>query len=260
MKKRIISLAVLAIGTIVLCSGCGQNETEKSEKIMLAAAASLENVYVDKLIPMFEDKYDNITVEGTYDSSGKLQTQIEAGLEADVFMSAAAKQMNALVDEEYIDKDSVVDLLENQLVLIIPIDSDADITGFMDIIKVETIAIGDADSVPAGQYAKEAFTNLGIWDEVLEKSSLGTNVTEVLSWVEAGSADAGIVYATDAASSDKVKVIAAAPEGSLATPVIYPAGILSESSHKEVAELFMEFLQTDEALEVFEEYGFTVNK
>lgn len=235
-------------------------ESHEPVKIMIAAAASLENVYVDELIPMFEEKYGYITVEGTYDSSGKLQTQIESGLEADVFMSAAVKQMNALKDEEMIDADSIVNLLENKLVLIVPADAHTEITGFEDITKADIIAIGDPDSVPAGQYAREAFTSIGNWDQVSAKSSLGTNVTEVLRWVEEGSADAGVVYATDAASSAKVKIIAEAPAESLEKPVIYPVGILSDTKNPEEAKLFEEFLQSEEALAVFEKYGFTINK
>lgn len=111
-----------------------------------------------------------------------------------------------------------------------------------------------------GQYSKEAFTNLGNWDAVSAKASLGTNVTEVLNWVAEGSADVGVVYATDAATTDKVQVVAEAPEGSLEKKVVYPVGIVSASQHKDAARLFVEFLQSDEALAVFEEYGFTPNK
>ena len=126
--------------------------------------------------------------------------------------------------------------------------------------RAATIAVGDPESVPVGQYSKEAFTNLGIWDAVSAKASLGTNVTEVLNWVAEGSADVGVVYATDAATTDKVQVVAEAPEGSLEKKVVYPVGIVSASQHKDAARLFVEFLQSDEALAVFEAYGFTPNK
>ena len=228
--------------------------------ILVAAAASLEYSYKDELIPMFTEKYPWITVEGTYDSSGKLQTQIEEGLEADVFMSAATKQMNALKDESLIDADSIVDLLENKIVLIAPAGSEPAAKSFETVTDAATIAVGDPESVPVGQYSKEAFTNLGIWDAVAAKASLGTNVTEVLNWVAEGSADVGVVYATDAATTDKVQVVAEAPEGSLEKKVVYPVGIVSASQHKDAARLFVEFLQSDEALTVFEEYGFTPNK
>ena len=208
---------------------------------------------------MFQDRYPNIKVEGTYDSSGKLQTQIEEGLEADLFMSAATKQMNALKEEGMIDSDTVVDLLVNKIVLIVPADSESSLTAFEDIADAKSVALGDPESVPAGQYAKEALTSLGIWDQVESRASFGSNVTEVLNWVAEGSAEAGIVYATDAATTEKVKVIGEAPEGSLAENVIYPVGIVSASEKKEAAKLFLEFLQSEEAMEVFERYGFTDN-
>lgn len=132
---------------------------------------------------MFEEQNPDITVSGTYDSSGKLQTQIEEGMEADVFMSAATKQMDALTEEGMIEEDSVTDLLENKIVLITSADSQLELSSFEDITKADTIAIGDPASVPVGQYSEEALTNLGLWDQVLAKASLGTNVTEVLNWV-----------------------------------------------------------------------------
>ncbi|MGL5437884.1 MAG: molybdate ABC transporter substrate-binding protein [Lachnospiraceae bacterium] len=233
--------------------------TAEEATILVAAAASLKYSYEEELIPMFEAANPGIKVEATFDSSGKLQTQIEEGLGADVFMSAANKQMTALQEQNMIDADSVVDLLENKIVLIVPEGMEAKVTGFEDITNADTIAVGDPESVPAGQYAKEALTSLGIWDEVEAKSTKGTNVTEVLNWVAEGSADAGIVYATDAATTDKVVVIAEAPEGSLEQKVIYPVGIVSESENKEAAQKFVEFLQTGEALAVFEKYGFSAN-
>ena len=228
--------------------------------ILVAAAASLKYSYDEELIPMFVAANPGIKVDATYDSSGKLQTQIEEGLGADVFMSAATKQMNALKDENMVDADSIVNLLENKIVLIVPAGMDAKVTGFEDIANADMIAIGDPESVPAGQYAKEALTSLGLWDAVDAKSTKGTNVTEVLNWVAEGSADAGIVYATDAATTDKVQVIAEAPEGSLAAKVIYPVGIVTASENKEAAQKFVQFLQSDEAIAVFEKYGFSANE
>ena len=227
------------------------------QSILVAAAASLKNAYEDKLIPMFEEQYPGVTVEGTYDSSGKLQTQIEEGLEADVFMSAATKQMKALDDEGMIASDSIVNLLENKIVLIVPAGSDSKIDSFEKIGDAASIALGDPESVPAGQYAKEALTNLNVWDSIQDKVSFGTNVTEVLNQVAAASADAGIVYATDAASkADQVTVVAEAPEGSLEKKVIYPVAVVKATTHEDAAQAFVDFLQTPEAIAVFESYGF----
>ena len=256
-RRKIRGILALAALTGSLLAGCGEVKTEEQTKetkqeekpaeLLVAAAASLEYSYEEELLPMFEKENPNITVKGTYDSSGKLQTQIEEGIEADVFMSAATKQMNALTEQGLVEKDSVVDLLQNQIVLITAADSTLDLQNFEDITKANVIAIGDPESVPVGQYSKEVLTNLGIWDTVSAKASLGTNVTEVLKWVEEGSADAGIVYATDAAKD------------SLAEPAIYPVGVVSASKHKDAAEKFVEFLQSEEALKVFESYGFQKN-
>ena len=227
-------------------------------EILVAAAASLKNAYEDKLIPMFEEANPGVTVKGPYDSSGKLQTQIEEGLDADVFMSAAKKQMIALDEEGMIASDTITDLLENKIVLIVPTGNEKKLEKFEDIEKADSIALGDPASVPAGQYSEEALTNLGIWDKIQDKVSFGTNVTEVLNQVAAASADAGIVYATDAASmADKVEVVAEAPEGSLSEKVIYPVAVVKGTAHEEVAKEFVAFLQTDKAITVFEDYGFS---
>ena len=147
-------------------SGCSSGTSAETEaaaaneqtEILVAAAASLKNAYEEELIPMFQEQNPGITVTGTYDSSGKLQTQIEEGLEADVFMSAATTQMDALNEEGLIDSETMVDLLENKIVLIVPSSSELGLASFEDIAKAETIALGDPASVPAGQYAEEALT------------------------------------------------------------------------------------------------------
>jgi molybdate transport system substrate-binding protein len=229
----------------------------KPVTILVAAAASLKNAFDQELIPQFQQKYPWITVEGTYDSSGKLQTQIEQGLGADVFMSAATKQMNDLVAKGFIAGESVKPLLENKIVLIKPAGGATAVSSFQNITSAKIIALGDPQSVPAGQYAKDIFTSLGIWDQVVAKASLGTNVTEVLNWVGEGSAEVGVVYATDAASTAKVEVIAFAPPGSLSQPVIYPVAPVKASTHQEAAGLFIDFLASDAGIAVFKAYGFS---
>lgn len=265
-KKIIIAvvamIAIVAVGLYATGSlSTAANTDLNGQEVNLAAAASLKNVYDEKLIPMFEEKYPGVKVTPTYASSGDLQTQIENGLEADVFMSASNKQMNNLANEGLVDNGTNVQFLENKVVLIAPKDSTANISSFDDLKNVNgTIAIGDPESVPAGQYAKEALTNLGIWDDVESKLSLGTDVTAVLNQVAQGSADCGIVYSTDAKSNNDVKVVCEAPEGSLNTSVIYPVAELKNPKHPEAAKAFMEFLQTQEAKDVFVEYGFTIHE
>ena len=140
------------------------------------------------------------------------------------------------------------------------------IKSFKDITKADTIAIGDPESVPAGKYAKEILINLDVYNEVEKKASLGASVTEVLSWVAEGSADAGIVYATDAQTENtngddkEVEVVATAEDSMMQTPVVYPVGVVSASTHKDEAKAFEDFLQTDEAKAILEKAGFTINK
>ena len=271
--KKLLLVAILLAVVVVSVGSCsagwfdfmsGGNSTDTSldgQEVNLAAAASLKNVFDDKLIPMFEEKYPGVKVTPTYASSGDLQTQIENGLETDVFMSAANKQMDALVEEGIIDNATNLQFLENKVVLIVPADSDSNISSFDDLKNVEgNIAIGDPESVPAGQYAKEVLNNTGVWDDVESKLSLGTDVTAVLNQVAQGSADCGIVYATDAKSTDDVKVICEAPEDALDTPVIYPIAAIKDTNDTDATNAFMDFLQTQEAKDIFVEYGFTLHE
>ena len=256
MNRKALIIAVLALIAVVSVGSVsvgwldflGGEQNLENQTVHLAAAASLKNVYDNELIPMFEKKYPGVKVTPTYASSGDLQTQIENGLETDVFMSASNKQMNALADEGLIDNDTNLQFLENKVAF----DDLKDFNG--------TIAIGDPESVPAGQYAKEALTNLKLWDGLESKFSLGTDVTAVLNQVGEGSADAGIVYATDAKSSDKVKVVCEAPENSLDSPCIYPVAQLKDAKDADAAKAFMDFLQTQEAKDKFVEYGFTLHE
>ena len=271
--RKLLFVAILAAIVIVSAGVCSaglfdflggdssSNGNNSTGEVNLAAAASLKNAFDKDLIPLFNEKYPNIKVTPTYASSGDLQTQIENGLKADIFMSAANKQMNKLADEGLVDNDTNVQFLENKVVLIVPKDSTQNISSFDDLKNVNgTIAIGDPESVPAGQYAKEALNNTGLWDDVESKLSLGTDVTAVLNQVAQGSADCGIVYSTDAKSNDDVKVVCEAPEGALKTPVIYPVAMVKDSNNTDAAKAFMEFLQTQEAKDIFVEYGFTIHE
>ncbi len=257
MKKRFL-IAMMAAGAVML-SACGGMQTtgngEKVELIVLAAA-SLTDV-CGELEGKYEAANPNIDLVFSYAGSGALQTQIEEGAPADLFISAARKQMNALRDENLMQADTICDLLENKVVLIVPGTKDYGIGSFEDVKSdsVAMIGLGDIESVPAGQYAQTIFTNLGCWDEVRSKANFGTDVRTVLSWVEAGEVDCGVVYATDAYTSDQVKIVAEAPEGSC-DPVIYPAGVVASSEHPEEATAFLNYLKGDEAMSAFESYGF----
>lgn len=266
MKKKI--LAVMLAGTMAagMSAGCVQAATteDASGDLYVFIAASLANA-MDEIQKDFNEEYPDVNIFFNADSSGTLQTQIEEGSRCDVFFSAATKQMDALVDEELAEKDSVVDLLENKVVLIKPKGGETKVTGFENITDAKNIALAGED-VPVGQYSREIFKNLGIEDEVNKMEiNEGKNVTDVLASVSERSNEIGIVYATDAASvADKVDIIAEAPEGSLETPVLYPVGLTvdAEASDEEkaAADAFLAYLQTDDAMKVFEDYGFAEYK
>lgn len=265
MKKKIISVMLAGVLAAGMSAGSVQAAAEDtSGDLYVFIAASLNNA-MEEIQKDFNEDYPDVNILYNADSSGTLQTQIEEGSRCDIFFSAATKQMDALVDEELAKKDSVVDLLENKVVLIKPKGGETKVTGFENITDAANIALAGED-VPVGQYAREIFKNLGIEDDVNKMEiNEGKNVTEVLASVSEGSNEVGIVYATDAASvADKVDIIAEAPEGSLKTPVLYPVGLTEdkEASDSEVAaaDAFLAYLQTDEALKVFEEYGFTPYK
>ena len=193
---------------------------------MILAAASLTDV-CNEIKTMYEEENPNVTLSFSYGGSGALQAQIEEGALADLFISAATTQMDALREQGLMEESSVTELLENKVVLIVPQGSDAGITSFEDAAtdKVGMIGLGEPGSVPVGQYSQEIFTSLGIWEEVQEKANFGSDVRTVLSWVETGSVDCGVVYATDAYVGENIEIVCEAPEGSCA-PFIYPAGVV----------------------------------
>lgn len=265
MKKRVFAALMAGImGTMMLGTTLVSAETEEKPvlkgEVYAFIAASLNNA-MEGLQKDFNETYPDVEIFYNADSSGTLQTQIEEGARCDIFFSAATKQMDALVDEGLADKDSVVNLLENKVVLIKPKDGETKVTGFENITDAANLALAGED-VPVGQYSREIFENLGITDEVNKMEiNEGKNVTDVLASVSEGSNEVGIVYATDAASvADSVDIIAEAPEGSLQTPVLYPVGMVEDKEASEddkaAAATFLEYLQSDEALEVFEKYGF----
>ena len=263
MKKRIFAALMAGMmGTMMLgTTMVSAEETEVKGEVYAFIAASLKNA-MEEIQTNFNETYPDVEILYNPDSSGTLQTQIEEGARCDIFFSAATKQMDALVDEGLADGDSVVDLLENKVVLIKPKDGETKVTGFENITDAANLALA-GESVPVGQYSREIFENLGITDEVNNMEiNEGKNVTDVLTSVSEGSNEVGIVYATDAASvADSVDIIAEAPEGSLNTPVLYPVGLVEdkEASDEDAAAVkaFFEYLQSDEAIAVFEKYGFT---
>ena len=262
MRKKLIAAmmaGVLSAG--MFSTGVFAADTDLKGEVNIFIAASLSNA-MEEIQKDFNETYPDVEILYNADSSGTLQTQIEEGARCDIFFSAADKQMDALVDEDLAKKDTVEDILENKVVLIKPKDGETKVTGFENITDAANIALA-GDSVPVGQYSREIFDNLGITDEVNKMEiNEGKNVSEVLAAVSEGSNEIGIVYATDAASvADKVDVIAEAPADALKTQVLYPVGLIEDKEASEdAAEAFLEYIKSDDAMKVFEKYGFTAHK
>lgn len=255
IRKSVFTVIVVFITLLIGCEMKHKAKSGATDEILVAAAASLQKV-MEELQILYNDKQPETTVLFTFGSSGSLQQQIEQGAPVDVFLSAATKQMDALIDKKLVIQETKIDLLENKVVLIVPKTSELKIESFEDIINAPIIALGDPDSVPVGQYSEEIFTSLNMLDDIKAKATYAKDVTEVLAWVSTGNAQAGVVYATDAFLNEDVMVAAEAPAGST-NKIIYPVAVVKDTKNEIAATEFVEFLSSDEAKEVFEKYNFT---
>lgn len=254
MKKILVWLLVFSL---IFSFGCAKKD-DSTELIVFAAASMTETL--TELAERYEAEHPNIKITFNFDSSGTLQTQIEAGAECDVFISAGQKQANALEDAGLLMANSRFDILENKVVLTVPNGNPADVQSFDDLperLQAGDIllAMGNSD-VPVGQYTQKIFAFYGIDEaKIAGNITYGTNVKEVTTQVTEAAADCGIVYATDAASADLTVVDAATAD--MCGQVIYPAAIVKNTAHEQAARDFLGYLTSDEASSVFAAVGFT---
>lgn len=244
-------------------------EAEPVELIVFAAASMTETM--NQIAEMYKTVAPNVTLTYNFDSSGTLKTQIQEGAECDLFISAGQKQMNQLditadpeVNTDKLDfvlEGTRVNLLENRVTLCVPEGNPKDIKSFDDLadkLKEGSVlmAMGNSD-VPVGQYTQKILAFYGLDEEKLAKDGVityGTNVKEVTTQVTEASVDCGVVYCTDAFSAGLTPVDYATKE--MCGQVIYPAAVLNISGNQEAAKEFLAYLQTDEAMKVFEAVGF----
>lgn len=297
MRKKFAEMMLTIAVAISLLAGCGAKEdsiqttseedakanevvpeedaehlTTDNEAVTLHifAAASMTET-LEEIQKMYADVAPEVTLVFNFDSSGTLKTQIQEGADCDIFISAAQKQMNQLdisadpeINKEGLDfllEGSRVNLLENKVVLAVAEGNPSGIMSFEDLgsDKLQLLALGNED-VPVGQYSTELLTNLELLDklETDGKITYGSNVKEVTTQVAEASADAGIIYATDAFSAGLMVVDEATEE--LCKKVVYPAAILKNTQNQEAAAAFLEYLQTPECMEVFARVGFSKAK
>jgi len=259
MLRRAFLSAILCLPLLCEPAGSFAGDSPQAAKVELtvSAAISLKDA-LDELKQIYTGENPNASIATNYGASGTLQLQIEQGAPVDVFLSAAPKQMDALETKGLLLEGTRRDLLRNEIVLIVPKDSTQHISSFQDLTRsdVKQVALGEPTAVPAGQYTKEVLTHLGIYEAVSSKAVLGKDVRQVLTYVETGNVDAGVVYATDAQSSSKVRVVTQAPPGSHA-PVIYPLAVIKSSKNPVAAKQFADFLASPAATAVFQKYGFS---
>ena len=254
--SKYLFLGVMAISLLV--AGCG--DASQPTELNISAAVSMKDALAE-IQTNYQKKAPHVKLVYNLGASGSLQKQIEQGAPADIFISAAPKQMNELEAKNLVIKATRKNLLENKLVLIAPKDSTLSISKLEDLQNdtVKQISIGETKVVPAGQYAEQALKKLGVWDKVQRKIVFAKDVRTVLTYVDTGNVDAGLVYKTDAATSSKVKILATAPDGSHA-PIIYPAAVLTGAKNQKAAEEFLAYLAGPEGKTVFEKYGFVMGK
>lgn len=232
------------------------NHPAPTETVFLLAAASTQEP-IETIVTNYQQSNPSVAIRCSFAGSSTLAEQIAAGVDADLFLSANEPWAQHLADQGLVADRTA--LLRNRLVLIVPVESDVVITKPEDMLKdsVRHLAMADPESVPAGIYGRQALEKLNIWGGVQNKVVAGADVRQALSYVETGAAEAGIVYATDAIISDKVKT--AFPFAlDLTEPVVYPLVLLKASSDKPAAEAFYKHLQSGEALGIFRQQGFGV--
>lgn len=273
--KKIVLLSLLCVLVLVAVSCSGKNKNaaannskdvdeskEKTEIVIFAAASMTETI--EEIAKKYEEENPNVKIVPNFDSSGTLKTQIEEGADCDIFISASQKHMDSLdINSEknedkldFIDSDTKVDLLENKVTIAVKEDSDLALENFKDLAsdRVKSLGLGNED-VPVGKYSEEILKNIGIWDQIQDKVTYGSNVKEVTNWISEGAVDCGIIYQTDAFSAN-LKVLLTAGPDELKTPVVYPAAVIKNSKNKDEAKKFLEYLQNEKSSEIFESVGF----
>ena len=256
MKKTFKFLIVALFSILLFACGTGADNIEAKKEITVSAAASLTEI-MDELKPIFEEKY-NTTLTVNLASSGTLQRQIEEGAPVDVFISASGKKMDILMVKELLDVETRDDLLKNNLVLITNKESSDKVKSLKDLSKSDVkVSIGEPGSVPAGRYAKESLEYYGYYEGIEGKLIYAKNVKQVLSYVESGEVDAGMVYGSDAVNL-KNSVIAQKIDAESHSPIVYPGAVIKASENKESAKEFIEFFKSNEIKELAKKYGFEI--
>lgn len=227
----------------------------QAAELTVSAAISLKEAF-GEIATQFEQAHPGDKVIFNFGSSGELAQQISRSAPVDVFASAALKPMNALDQQGVLWPNTNQPFTRNRLVVIVP-KADTKLTRFEQLAKVDRLTIGNPQTVPAGQYASEALTKAGIYQSLLDAQKLvfTENVRQALAYVESGSVDAGIVYATDARISTKVTVGFPVP-ANYSEPILYPIAVLKDSKQPALAKAFVAFVRSAQGQAILQSKGF----
>ena len=241
---------------LALAVSIGACHAPRRVTLTLSVAASVKDAILEAEAA-YRRNHAGVDFRNNFGSSGTLTREIEEGAPVDAFISAASKPMDDLEAKGLIAPGTRRNLLRNSLVLIAPLDSPLhDFQGLTDP-SVRLIALGDPAGVPAGQYGRQTLAAQHLLDRLNKKFVLGGDVRQVLTYVETGNADAGIVYATDAQTSGRVRIVAFAPDWSH-DAIVYPAAVVKASQSGGATRDFIDYLGNPEAQAIFVKHGFTM--
>lgn len=248
------TLLITALLALLCSAGCREvSRREVAQQITVSCAMSLKGA-MEEIRAQYPDK--GVTVRFNYGASGSLQHQIEQGAPVDLFISAGQKQMDDLAKKGLIDPETRTNLLGNEIALV-SFAGAAKIKDFKDLAEpeIKRIAIADPSTSPAGTYARETLTRLGLWKTLQPMIVLGKDVDQVIHYVQQGNVEAGIIFVSDTVYGGKTISIVKTGDG-LHRRILYPAAIISAGEHKKAARDFLGFLGGPEASKVFVRHGF----
>ncbi|KAM3109697.1 molybdate ABC transporter substrate-binding protein [Phormidesmis sp. 146-33] len=257
-RKRFLIFLIATLTGLSLAIGLRFVQSELAQAnptLLISAAASLKEV-LEEIKPLYQKNHANLNLTFSFGASGSLLQQIEQGAPADIFISAAKRQVDTLDQQGALVPDTRTNIAMNRLVLIVPKGSSVTSLDSLKQPQIKRIASGEPRSVPVGQYTEQVLQKLNLL-AVKPKLVYANSVRQVLASVESGNADAGFVYATDAKISDQAKVAVVVDE-SAHSPIVYPAAVLERSKSIDAAKAFLQYLSSSEAKSVWRKHGFVV--
>ncbi|QAS61093.1 molybdate ABC transporter substrate-binding protein [Clostridium septicum] len=257
MCKKISKIVILILSMGILLMGCSSKKNEvKNKEITISIAASLKDP-IEKIKEEYE-KNNNVKININAAGSGTLKKQISEGAEVDIFFSASKKYVDQLIKDGLVLSEDRSDPIKNSLVLIKNKEVKNNFNSLEDLKNIDgKIAIGEWNTVPAGEYAKESLENINIFSSLEDRMVLAKDVKAVKTYVENSDAEYGFIYKSDSLDLKSSEVVLEVPNN-LHKEISYSLALINSSSNKDEAKKFINFMTADKGKEIFNEYGFTM--